>query len=58
MRTAWSAMRTWAASASAVEYTATASIPSSCNARITRTAISPRFATRTRENIRARLGGR
>src|SRR5579862_5299059 len=26
-------------------------MPSSCNARITRTAISPRFATRTRLNI-------
>src|SRR5471032_54756 len=30
---------------------ATASTPSSCNARITRTAISPRLATRTRLNI-------
>src|SRR5436190_4722708 len=26
-------------------------MPSSCSARITRTATSPRFATRTRENI-------
>src|SRR6266566_8959494 len=38
---------------SAGEYTATASIPSSCSARMTRTAISPRFATRTRLNISA-----
>src|SRR5579862_78555 len=51
MRTARSASRTWSACSSAVEYTATASIPSSCSARITRTAISPRFATRTRSNI-------
>src|SRR5215210_9029117 len=48
MQTARSAIRTCIDSASAVEYTATASIPSSCSARITRTAISPRFATRTR----------
>src|SRR6476659_6944249 len=45
-------MRTWSASRSAVEYTATASTSSSCSARITRTAISPLFATRTRLNIR------
>src|SRR6186997_2997854 len=51
MHTAWSARRTCSASLSAVEYTATASTPSSWSARITRTAISPRFATRTRENI-------
>src|SRR3954447_24887111 len=51
MRSAWSAMRTNMPSASAVEYTATASQPSSCSARITRTATSPRFATSTRENI-------
>src|SRR5207248_10373743 len=43
--------RTWSEPSSAVEWTATASIPSSCSARITRTAISPRFATRTRANI-------
>src|SRR4051794_25288982 len=29
-------------------------MPSSCSARMTRTAISPRFATRTRENIATR----
>src|SRR4051794_32127478 len=51
MRTARSARRTCSAFSSAVEYTATASTPSSCSARITRTAISPRFATSTRENI-------
>src|SRR2546421_12965817 len=51
MHTARSARRVCSAPASAVEYTATASIPSSCSARITRTAISPRFATRTRVNI-------
>src|SRR3954447_21638819 len=51
MHTAWSASRVWSAPASAVEYIATASMPSSCSARMTRTAISPRFATRTRENI-------
>src|SRR5438477_6461729 len=51
MHTAWSARRTCIASLSAVEYTATASTPSSCSARITRMAISPRFATRTRVNI-------
>src|SRR5262245_51616279 len=50
MRTARSARRTCRASSSAVEYTATASIPSSWSARMTRTAISPRFATRTRPN--------
>src|SRR5438067_2955802 len=51
MHTARSARRVWSAPASAVEYTATASTPSSCSARITRTATSPRFATSTRENI-------
>jgi len=50
IRTARSASRTCSESSSAVEYTATASTPSSCRARITRTAISPRFATRTRLN--------
>src|SRR5438067_3804165 len=57
MHTARSARRVWSAPASAVEYTATASIPSSCSARITRTATSPRFATRTRENISGTLVG-
>src|SRR5213083_714507 len=47
--TAESAARTWGASRSASEYTATASSPSSWQARITRRAISPRLATRTRE---------
>src|SRR5437764_3913378 len=51
MQTAWSARRVCSAPASAVEYTATASMPSSCSARITRTATSPRLATNTRENI-------
>src|SRR5438105_1941966 len=55
MRTARSARRTCSAASSAVEYTATASMPSSCSARITRTAISPRFATRTRLNTRQSL---
>src|SRR3989475_11524078 len=40
-------MRTWSASRSACENTATEAIPCSRQARITRTAISPRFATRT-----------
>src|SRR4051794_28748036 len=57
MHTARSARRVCSAPESAVEYTATASIPSSCSARITRTATSPRFATRTLENI-ARAGPR
>ena len=46
--TAASAMRTCGASESAVLYTATASIPRSWAARMIRTAISPRLATRTR----------
>src|SRR5437588_9580292 len=54
MHTARSARRVWSAPASAVEYTATASTSSSCSARITRTATSPRFATSTRENIARR----
>src|SRR6266516_3495423 len=51
MQTARSARRVCNALASAVESTATASTSSSCSARITRTATSPRFATSTRENI-------
>src|SRR5262245_31591816 len=47
MRTAWSASRTWRAPRSQSEYTATVAIPSSRHARMTRTAISPRFAIRT-----------
>src|SRR5438309_4093729 len=58
MRTARSASRTWSAFSSAVEYTATASTPSSCSARMTRTAISPRLATRTRVNTRRVYGRR
>src|SRR4030095_8998643 len=40
-------MSTWSASRSASENTATELMPCSRQARITRTAISPRFATRT-----------
>ena len=40
-------MRTWRASRSRLEYTATVPMPSSRHVRITRTAISPRFAMRT-----------
>src|SRR5688572_11611088 len=40
------------ASRSASLYTATDAIPSSSRARMTRTAISPRLATRTFENMR------
>src|SRR5690554_94838 len=46
MQTAWSAKRTWSAPASASECTATASIPSSRQARMMRMAISPRLAMR------------
>src|SRR5207245_1449140 len=45
----WAA-RTWGESRSASEYTATDSSPSSWQARMMRSAISPRFATRTRVN--------
>src|SRR5215211_5660407 len=48
MQTARSARRVCSAPSSAVEWTATASIPSSWRPRITRTATSPRFAIRTR----------
>src|SRR5918995_133529 len=50
MQTARSARRTCSESLSIVEYTATASTSSSWSARITRTATSPRLATRTRLN--------
>src|SRR5271167_2184370 len=50
MWTASSASRTWTAAASASEYTATVLNPSSRQARITRTAISPRLAIRTLAN--------
>src|SRR3546814_9427618 len=49
MHTAWSASRTCMASASAVECTATVSIPISCAARWMRSAISPRLAISMRE---------
>ncbi len=47
MRTATSASATWRAPASASLNTATERIPMARNVRITRTAISPRLATRT-----------
>src|SRR5579872_3844739 len=46
MQTDWSANRTWELSRSASEYTATVWMPSSLQALIMRTAISPRLATR------------
>src|SRR3954463_4434772 len=51
MHTAWSANLTCSASASAVECTATEARPISRHARITRSAISPRFAINTFLNI-------
>src|SRR5665647_1148396 len=54
MQTSSSAKRTWSDSRSASEYTATVWIPSSRHARITRRAISPRFAIRTFLNISVR----
>src|SRR5919202_4550037 len=47
MRTARSAHATWADCASASEYTAMVRTPNRRHVRKTRTAISPRFATRT-----------
>ena len=47
MFTASSAIFTKSALSSASEYTATVAIPISRHARMTRTAISPRLATRT-----------
>src|SRR5690242_20246413 len=47
MRTASSANRTNGASTSASEYTATVAMPISRHVRMTRSAISPRFAIRT-----------
>ena len=46
-------LHTWTCrhSSSAVEYTATVFRPSSLQARITRTAISPRLAIKTLENL-------
>ena len=51
MQMASSAKRTWSDSASAVEWTATVERPSSLQARITRSAISPRLAMRTFLNM-------
>src|SRR5262249_51039889 len=51
MHTLSSASRTCMASASAVECTATAGMPSSLHARSTRSAISPRLAMRILSNI-------
>src|SRR5436309_116989 len=51
MQTLSSASRTCMASASAVECTATVAIPSSLQARSTRSAISPRLAIRILSNI-------
>src|SRR5262245_10183615 len=59
MHTSSSANLTWSASASAVEWTATVLIPSSLHARMTRSAISPRFAMRIfRNTARGRSGHR
>src|SRR5690606_9815786 len=52
MHTLSSASRTCMASASAVECTATVWMPSSLQARSTRSAISPRLAIRIFENMR------
>src|SRR6202043_3736422 len=51
MQTLSSARRTWMASSSAVEWTATVGMPSSLQARSTRSAISPRLAIRILSNI-------
>src|SRR5262249_46427182 len=51
MHTLSSARRTCMASASAVECTATAGMPSSLHARSTRSAISPRLAMRVLSNM-------
>src|SRR6516164_11243572 len=53
MHTLSSARRTCMASSSAVECTATEGMPSSLQARSTRSAISPRFAIRILSNIAA-----
>src|SRR5258708_491559 len=53
MQTLWSGSRTCIASSSAVEWTATVAIPSSLQARSTRSAISPRLAIRILSNILA-----
>src|ERR1700733_2387946 len=51
MQTLSSASRTCIASASAVEWTATVAMPISLQARLMRSAISPRLAIRTFSNI-------
>src|SRR3954454_2755563 len=51
MQTSSSAKRTWSDSRSASLYTATVETPSSRQARITRSAISPRLAIRTFLNM-------
>ena len=51
MQMASSASATWIDSASALEYTATVRMPISLQARIMRTAISPRFAISSFVNI-------
>src|SRR5258708_7923296 len=55
MQTLSSARRTCMASASAVECTATVAIPSSLQARSTRSAISPRLAMRILSNTSVSL---
>src|SRR5207253_8702105 len=57
MQMAWSANARYGASRSASLKTATTSMPRSRQARITRKAISPRFATRMRWNIGVRGQG-
>ncbi len=52
-----SAIRTWSDARSASEYTATAAMPISRSVRMTRTAISPRLATRTLRKVRFMFGG-
>src|SRR5665213_2565718 len=54
MHTSSSAKRTWRDSRSASEYPATVCTPSSLQARITRSAISPRFAMRILLNTGAK----
>src|SRR3954467_13200870 len=57
MRRASSASVTWRALASTSEYTATVVFPILWAVRMTRQAISPRFAIRILENTSARPGG-
>src|ERR1044071_9279373 len=58
MHTSSSAKRTWSDSRSASEYTATVCTPSSRQARMTRSAISPRLAISTLLNITREAGCR